>query len=321
MACYVLTTGQGKFEVNPILELCQLFCKKGKTKFAIKLLDELSEILIDPHQGFILGSCYQEIAEFQKAIDVFESCVEYLHSKDQAYRQLSICYANLLQIEKAQKYLDMCFDLENQLIAKANLKRIKDEIEHLGSSHGFWSTHENHIHSTNLARFISSLLTKDRNIYDFGCGDGFYLSTLQESGFDKLTGFEGSPSTSPKFSNIHKQDLAELFSVPEKGHVICLEVAEHIPREYENILISNITNACHGYLIFSWAVRGQGGTCHVNCRNNDEVLEMFSSHGFVFCKELTTKARLLTEDHCDWFRDTILIFSTHQEEENAIHKN
>ncbi len=30
----------------------------------------------------------------------------------------------------------------------------KDEIEHLGSNHGFWSTHENHIHRPNLARFI-----------------------------------------------------------------------------------------------------------------------------------------------------------------------
>ena len=296
--------------MNPILQICNIFCKNKKTKFAIKFLEELSDVLIDSQQGFILGLCFQELGEYEKAISIFEKLKDYVQDKDQVAANLAICHTNLLQIKEAYEYLELCHKFDLRIQVKQNIDRVSREMAYLRSDSGFWQNHDEHIHSYALSDFIVKTISKDRPVHDFGCGDGFYLSVLESAGFGNLTGYEGSPTAQPKFKNIQSQDLATSFDVSNKGHVICLEVAEHVPRKYEQVFLNNITNACDGYLIFSWAIRGQGGTCHVNCRNNDEVMDMIIEKGFRYDHELTQLARSVIENHCGWFQDTLLIFYT-----------
>ena len=105
-----------------------------------------------------------------------------------------------------------------------------------------------------------------------------------------------------------QQDLTLPFELKEKGSVISLEVGEHIPKEYMDIYLDNITNFCEKTLIISWAVRGQAGFGHVNCLNNEEVIPLIEQRGFCFRKDLSEEARKVVGDNTPWFKNTILIF-------------
>jgi SAM-dependent methyltransferase len=189
------------------------------------------------------------------------------------------------------------------------------------SNTGFWESadlHLSHAYSKPLVDWIINYLKdqKDKQIYDFGCGRGQYLEQLYNAGFTKLLGFDGVVPEQKLFENIKAQDLTIPFSVEEKGNCLFLEVAEHIPSQYEKTLLDNISNACCGKLIMSWAVRGQGGNGHVSCLNNHEAIERMANKGFIYLEQDTLSARKnIIADKLDiengdlpWFKDTTLIF-------------
>lgn len=180
---------------------------------------------------------------------------------------------------------------------------------------GYWEgdkAHIHHAHSKELAEYISDLLAGTENdpVYDLGCGQGFYLKHLEDNGFKYLLGFEGDPPVQKMFTNIIKHDLTQDLDIPVPGNVICLEVLEHIPAEYEEEVVHNVAYAvglgC--MLILSWAVEGQEGYGHVNCRNNDYVIERFEKKGLKYMPYLSKAARESVGDNTPWFRNTIMIF-------------
>lgn len=189
------------------------------------------------------------------------------------------------------------------------------------SNTGFWDGKDAHMHhamSLPLANWIANYLKDEKlnQIIDFGCGVGKYLSHLQKLGFEKLIGYEGSIPSKKEFINIKQQDLTIPFEITEKGTVICLEVAEHIPNIFENIFLDNIIDASDNRLIMSWAIRGQCGDGHINCLNNDEVIEKLIKRGLTFLSDETLNARSVIHPIKDnWidgdlphFKNTILIF-------------
>ena len=92
------------------------------------------------------------------------------------------------------------------------------------------------------------------------------------------------------------------------GVVISLEVGEHIPAEYMNTYISNITNPCNSFLITSWAIKGQEGFGHVNCLDNHEVIPLIESRGFKLMEKETEEVRSIDLTEAPWFKNTLLIF-------------
>ena len=58
----------------------------------------------------------------------------------------------------------------------------------------------------------------------------------------------------------------------------------------------------------SWAVRGQMGIGHVNCKNNDEAVEIMKQKGFEFLPHLTEVARSIIKEECTWFKKSLLVF-------------
>jgi glycosyltransferase involved in cell wall biosynthesis len=192
----------------------------------------------------------------------------------------------------------------------------KNTIAHTG----YWKTiNPFHVMSTPLSDWIINLLKnhKDDYIYDMGCGRGMYLKKMSDAGFNHLVGYEGTIPRNKVFENIHKEDLTVPFFVGNKGHVISLEVAEHIPPQFTDNYLNNVYNTCASgaYFICSWAVRGQGGDGHVNELNNDEAINLITSKGFTFLPEETASARSgildeqsFEEGHLPWFKNTTLIF-------------
>jgi hypothetical protein len=184
---------------------------------------------------------------------------------------------------------------------------------------GYWTKDtklSEHMHSPTLSGWIIDFLKdhKDTQIYDFGCGLGNYLKDLEDNGFQKLKGIEADPIKTDHNFEILTLDLAKPIELEEKGIIICLEVGEHIPAEYEKIFLANIKNNCNKYLILSWAGRGQGGTGHFNELDNHEVIGKLIQLGFTFLAELTLDARSsfdmkkFPEDWCTHFKNSVMIF-------------
>lgn len=175
---------------------------------------------------------------------------------------------------------------------------------------GYWlSTEETktHLCDTLLNDGVIYLI-KDRlkTIIDIGCGNGAYTERFNKNGFE-CVGFDGSPLTPELTNNLCKiMDFSEPVDIGEFDLVFCLEVGEHIPSQYEQAFIDNICRAAKNDIVLSWAVEGQGGDGHVNCKNNDYVINQMLTRGFKIEKEYTNFLR--AQSRLPWFKNTIMYF-------------
>lgn len=185
---------------------------------------------------------------------------------------------------------------------------------------GFWDKSAGPVHriSLPLAQWMTEYLGHEKHVplYDFGCGNGHYMQKFEEAGFERLTGFEGDPPQGCHHM-VRRADITKPINVPEPGNVVCLEVLEHIPAQYEAAAIDNLVRAIkpNCVLITSWAVRGQTGHGHVNEKNNDEVIPLFTTKGLEYLDPATHAARARITDshdidhgHLPWFKNTLLVF-------------
>jgi tryptophanyl-tRNA synthetase len=60
-------------------------------------------------------------------------------------------------------------------------------------------------------------------------------------------------------------------------------------------------------LIISWAVEGQGGSGHVNCKNNDYIIAQVVDRGFKYNTEASDALRK-SATNASWFSYTIMVF-------------
>ena len=186
---------------------------------------------------------------------------------------------------------------------------------------GYWTSDDTesiHVHDPRLANWILNYLQndKDKQLIDFGCGIGDYLKKLHNNGFSNLHGFEGEVRKgSPNF--VDSWDLTNpIKNYKNYDHLkknaynsICLEVGEHIPKQYESIFLDNITSLTTNKIILSWAIIGQLGDGHVNCMNNDEVILKMNELGFNYLENDSIIARnSVSPEIASWFLNTIMIF-------------
>jgi 2-polyprenyl-3-methyl-5-hydroxy-6-metoxy-1,4-benzoquinol methylase len=195
-------------------------------------------------------------------------------------------------------------------IQKTNLKNVVEIISDISDYRGCWSSVKevrSHIFDESLCGAISSI-SKDnlKTVVDIGCGNGRYTMYLNENGFDCI-GFDGSPLTPEITNNLCAiKDFSYPVNVGKYDLVLCLEVGEHIPVEYEQIFIDNICRAAKKDVILSWALIGQGGEGHVNCRNNEYIITEMLLRGFNL--DINKSNYLRERSTLDWFRGTIMYF-------------
>jgi len=181
------------------------------------------------------------------------------------------------------------------------------------SDTGYWlfdpRGSDQHCFDNKVAKAIVLLATERRPslIYDFGCGDGKYTAAFVAAGFT-ARGFDGNPQTA-LVANCEVQDLTtDSWQLPPVDFLLSLEVAEHIPSHLESKFVNNLDKHVQvgGLLIISWAVEGQGGLGHVNCRNNDYVISMFEGMRYTYLNAESDVIR--AEAELPWFRNTIMVF-------------
>jgi methyltransferase family protein len=183
------------------------------------------------------------------------------------------------------------------------------------NEHGFWenSTSEGHEHDEGLAQALLEFFHKEgvESVVDFGCGDGYYTKFLNANKVCTL-GFDGNPNT-PQLTDGqgYVLDLTHRHSFGSLDWVLSLEVGEHIPAEYEKTFIENLDKHNKYGIILSWAIKGQGGDGHVNCKDNHEVIDTICSLGYDFSEQNTTwlRSKCATFPHPGWwFRNTLMVF-------------
>lgn len=169
--------------------------------------------------------------------------------------------------------------------------------------------------SETLAKRLCDVFEKNKWVIDFGCGDGYYIHHLHFNNRFKVIGVDGYIHKKGKYLNpfptdfIQEYDLTEVdYDTRDRGQVLCLEVGEHIPVEHEQTFIDNICRHCTSRLVLSWAIEGQPGIGHVNCRNNDYIIDQITRRGFVFNEDITQYLRNDIELHNRYFKDTLMVF-------------
>lgn len=180
------------------------------------------------------------------------------------------------------------------------------------NQNGFWETTDStgHVHDSRLADHIISLFKSEniRSVVDFGCGMGDYAHRLISEGIP-CEAYDGNPNTPELTRGLGKVlDLSESFDLGKTFDcVLTLEVGEHIPEECEQTFINNIVRHTDNLLLLSWAILGQVGDGHVNCKNNDYIVSEIEKRGFAY--DLVNSNLLRNSiSHAQWFKNTIMVF-------------
>jgi len=177
---------------------------------------------------------------------------------------------------------------------------------------GFWETTDatGHIHDLSIAAALSNYLAEKqaKTVVDFGCGMGDYAKAFKADGY-KVEAYDGNRNTETLSNGIGKVlDLSKPFYLRKMFDVVLsLEVGEHRPAEFEQQFIDNICKHAKKHLVISWAIENQGGSGHVNCKNNDYIIGQIVDRGFKHnAKDSQTIRNAAT--NASWFGYTIMVF-------------
>lgn len=126
---------------------------------------------------------------------------------------------------------------------------------------------------------------KPRSVVDVGCGSGRWLAVFAAHGVREILGVDSEALPSDVLAVPSSAVLRRDLTYPLTLHrtfdlVVCLEVAEHIPPEAGERLVSSLTDL-GPFVLFSAAIPHQGGTNHVNEQWPDYWARAFSNHGYV----------------------------------------
>lgn len=176
------------------------------------------------------------------------------------------------------------------------------------SETGCWLSEDlvnGHMFDEKLAKAIAELIGKGQYVVDMGCGNGKYVEYFNSKEIH-CWGIDGSPLTE-RFANCTQWDLSQPATLqPNADVVLSLEVGEHIPAQYEQVFLDNLCRPNPELIILSWAVEGQAGQGHVNCRNNDYIIAEMDRRGYSYDRDASHNLRSVSR--LPWFKNTIMVF-------------
>jgi glycosyltransferase involved in cell wall biosynthesis len=152
---------------------------------------------------------------------------------------------------------------------------------------------------------------------DLGCGNGYIIENLLKNNSKKVWGVDGSEKF---FDHVDRKllkhvkvvDLTKIQRLPLADVALCMEVAEHIPFEYSDILLSNIISTSADIIIFTAATPNQKGTNHINLQPHDYWIKKFQKKGYnmnqflskKFKKDLRGKLK-----YTPWYLKNFMVFN------------
>jgi len=146
------------------------------------------------------------------------------------------------------------------------------------------------------------------SLADFGAGGGQYCNWLNDTGLVDAFAFDGTPGAAEisqgsvqEINLVSKVELHRTFD-----WVLCLEVGEHVPKEFEADLLQNLRRHATKGLIISWSDDWEG-IGHVNCLTREEFLKSVQKHtGFLYDEAATQVVKESCE--IDYIARTLAVF-------------
>ena len=146
-----------------------------------------------------------------------------------------------------------------------------------------------------------------RSLLDVGAGVGKYVHFYRNQGIEAY-GIDGLNYAHERSGGLVEQidltgdvDWCRAFDI-----IACMEVLEHIPREYEARVIQRLVCSAKHRLVISWAGPKQTGNGHVNLRNTSYVRATFFQQGWH--EEESTTLQLRRDSSLPWYRSNVIVF-------------
>ena len=156
-----------------------------------------------------------------------------------------------------------------------------------------------------LARSLAAFFV-GRSVIEFGAGLGCYAFALRAAGVS-LRAYDGSHRL-PRATQglVLSADLATNLTLPEADWVLCLEVAEHVPPEFESTFLSNLNRHARKGVVLSWSSERRG-LGHRNPQSEAYAIGRMQSLGFAFDSSKSEALRH-SASRKGWFRKTLMVF-------------
>jgi hypothetical protein len=136
-------------------------------------------------------------------------------------------------------------------------------------------------------------------VLDLGAGDGWWCKSFKdmESNAWALELYEQARDYIPPQVQFIQHDLREPVNLNSRADlVICLEVAEHMPKPSSGVLVQTICRHASNHILFSSAAPGQEGTGHINLQPQKYWRDLFGDHMCEFNAEMTGRTRRAFEN-------------------------
>ncbi len=134
-----------------------------------------------------------------------------------------------------------------------------------------------------LASALADALGAGSYVASFGDSVGLYKSYFDDrKAFATYDAYDGAPDVEEaSHGSVHHLDLSvPQFGLPVYDWVVSVEVAEHIPRQFEPAFADNLARHARSGIVLSWATPGQPGTGHTNPRPFSHVKKLMGRKGF-----------------------------------------
>jgi SAM-dependent methyltransferase len=122
-----------------------------------------------------------------------------------------------------------------------------------------------------------------QSVLDVGCGDSLLLTALARQGVNSF-GVDGSSAAvraAPAEVFVFKSNLTEPLVLNRTFDLVCcIEVAEHLPRRFADVIVKSIAAHSKTWIMFSAAHPGQGGEDHLNEQPIEYWLKKFRAGSF-----------------------------------------
>lgn len=165
-----------------------------------------------------------------------------------------------------------------------------------------------HATDGSLVNEFSNFL-KGKRVASFGDGPGEYKRLISQlSQVVVYDGYDGAPFGEETTNHdVRFLDLSvPIYHLEQYDWIISLEVAEHIPKEFESIYLDNLVRHAKEGIILSWAKIGQGGHSHVNNQNFDYVKTQMELRGFKHDQKMSTYFK--SKATLSWLQDNINVY-------------
>lgn len=166
------------------------------------------------------------------------------------------------------------------------------------------------IRSVVLSKLLCGYCDYRLPVYEFGCGDGFYLSEISGHLQGPCIGADDhrDPDGAIHRSIVYPLDLSHPLHLGPSGTVLCINLLERLSCERIPGLLQNLDHHCHSKMVITWSPPGQGSTSSISCKDEMEVLKILSLKGFRYDMDRSGVWRELVGKELHWFTKSIYIF-------------